>query len=79
VSHSAVFVTTFLAAAVEVIVMVIIVVASAPFAGGGRPSLAPQPRAARLPPLQDGELVAQDQDLCGLPRFLTLGQPQPRG
>jgi hypothetical protein len=42
VSHSAVFVTTFLAAAVEVIVMVIIVVASAPFAGGGRPSLAPQ-------------------------------------
>jgi hypothetical protein len=42
VSHSAVFVTTFLAAAVEVIEMVmIIVVASAPFAGGGRPSLAP--------------------------------------
>ena len=23
-------------------------------------------RAARLPPLQDGELVTQDQDLCGL-------------
>jgi hypothetical protein len=29
--------------------------------------------AARLPPLQDGELVAQDQDLCGLPCLLTLG------
>jgi hypothetical protein len=38
-----------------------------------------QPRAARLPPLQDGELMAQDQDLRGLPRILTLGQPQPRG
>ena len=38
-----------------------------------------QPRAARLPPLQDGELMAQDQDLRGLPRMLTLGQPQPRG
>ena len=25
-----------------------------------------QPRAARLPPLQDSELMAQDQDLCGL-------------
>ena len=36
-----------------------------------------QARAARLPPLQDGELVAQDQDLCGLPCFLTPGQPQP--
>jgi hypothetical protein len=24
-------------------------------------------------------LVAQDQDLGGLPRFLTPGQPQPRG
>ncbi len=36
-----------------------------------------QPRAARLPPLQDGELVAQDQDLCGLLCFLTPGQPQP--
>ena len=34
-------------------------------------------RAARLPPLQDGELVAQDQDLCGLPCFLTPGHPQP--
>jgi hypothetical protein len=33
----------------------------------------------RLPPLQDGELVAQDQDLRGLPRLLTPGQPQPRG
>jgi hypothetical protein len=30
-------------------------------------------RAARLPPLQDGELVAQDQDLCGLPCLLTPG------
>ena len=29
-----------------------------------------QVRAARLPPLQDGELVAQDQDLCGLPSLL---------
>jgi hypothetical protein len=38
-----------------------------------------QVRAARLPPLQDGELVAQDQDLSGLPCLLTLGQPQPRG
>ena len=33
-----------------------------------------QLRAARLPPLQDGELVAQDQDLCGLPRLLTPGR-----
>jgi hypothetical protein len=32
-----------------------------------------------LTPLQDGELVAQDQDLCGLPCLLTPGQPQPRG
>jgi hypothetical protein len=32
---------------------------------------------ARLPPLQDGELVAQEQDLGCLPRFLTPGQPQP--
>jgi hypothetical protein len=32
-----------------------------------------QVRAARLPPLQDGELAAQDQDLCGLPRLLTPG------
>ena len=37
-----------------------------------------QPRATWLPPLQDGQLVAQDQDLRGLPRLLTLGQPQPR-
>jgi hypothetical protein len=29
--------------------------------------------------LQDGELVAQDQDLSGLPRLLTTGQPQPPG
>jgi hypothetical protein len=35
--------------------------------------------AARLPPLQDGDLVAQDQDLGGLPCLLALGQPQPRG
>jgi hypothetical protein len=26
--------------------------------------------------LQDGELVAQDQNLCVLPRFLSPGQPQ---
>jgi hypothetical protein len=26
-----------------------------------------------------GELVAQDQDLGGLPPLLTPGQPQPRG
>ena len=36
-----------------------------------------QVRAARLLPLQDGELVAQDQDLGGLPCLLTLRQPQP--
>jgi hypothetical protein len=29
-------------------------------------------RVARLLPLQYGELVAQDQDLCDLPRLLTL-------
>jgi hypothetical protein len=28
--------------------------------------------------LQDGELVAQDQDLGGLPRILAPGQPQLR-
>ena len=38
-----------------------------------------QLRAARLPPLQDGELAAQDQDLCGLPCLLAPGQPQPPG
>ena len=27
----------------------------------------------RLPPSQDGELVAQDQDLGGLPRLLAPG------
>jgi hypothetical protein len=32
----------------------------------------------RLPPLQDGELVAQDQDLCGLPGFLTPGAAAKR-
>ena len=38
-----------------------------------------QARAARLPPLHDGELVAHDQDFSGLPRLLAPGQPQPRG
>jgi hypothetical protein len=38
-----------------------------------------QLRAARRLALQDHELVAQDQDLGGLPRILTPGQPQPRG
>jgi hypothetical protein len=38
-----------------------------------------QVRATRLPPPQDRELAAQDQDLGGLPRLLTPGQPQPRG
>jgi hypothetical protein len=33
--------------------------------------------ATWLLPLQDGELVAQDQDLCGLPRVLMPGQLQP--
>jgi hypothetical protein len=37
-----------------------------------------QVRATRLLPLQDSELVAQDQDLGSLPRLLTLGQAQPR-
>jgi hypothetical protein len=37
------------------------------------PGLPVQARAARLPPLQDGELVAQDQDLGGLPGFLMPG------
>jgi hypothetical protein len=32
-----------------------------------------QLRATRLPPLQDRELVAQDQDLGGLPRLLAPG------
>jgi hypothetical protein len=32
-----------------------------------------QLRAARLVALQDGELVAQQQDLCGLPRLRTHG------
>jgi len=36
-------------------------------------------RAARLPPLQDGEMVAQDQDFGGFPRLLARGQPQPCG
>ena len=38
-----------------------------------------QPRVARLPSLQYGELVAQEQDLCGLPSLLTPGEPQPGG
>ncbi len=38
-----------------------------------------QVRAARLPLLQDGELVAQDQDLGGLSCLLAPGQPQPGG
>jgi hypothetical protein len=38
-----------------------------------------QLRATRLPPLQDGDLVAQGQDLRSFPRLLTPGQPQPRG
>jgi hypothetical protein len=37
-----------------------------------------QLRAARLMALQDGELVAQDQDPGGLPRILAPGQPRPR-
>ena len=54
----------------------------APLLGGQRESQAGRPfeiRAARLPPLQDGELVAQDQDLGGFPRRLAPGEPQPRG
>jgi hypothetical protein len=38
-----------------------------------------QLRTAWLPPLQDGELVAQDQDLGGLPGVITPRQPQPGG
>ena len=38
-----------------------------------------QLRTARLPPLEYGELVAQDQDLRGRPPLLTPGQPQLRG
>jgi hypothetical protein len=38
-----------------------------------------QLRAARLLPLQDRKLVAQDQDLGGFPRLLASGQPQPCG
>jgi hypothetical protein len=43
-----------------------------------RPVRPVQGRAARLPTLQDGELVTQDQDLSGLPCLLMLRQPQPR-
>jgi hypothetical protein len=42
-----------------------------------RPVRPVQVRAARLPPLQDGELVAQEQDLGDLPCFLTPGHLQP--
>jgi hypothetical protein len=35
------------------------------------------PAAARLPPLQDGEVVAQDQDFGGFPRLLAPGRPHP--
>ena len=38
-----------------------------------------QLRAARLLALEDRDLVAQDQDLCRLPRLLTSGKLQPRG
>jgi hypothetical protein len=38
-----------------------------------------QVRAAWLPPLQDGELMTQDQDFRGLPGLLTPRQPQPGG
>jgi uncharacterized membrane protein len=43
VSHSSVFVTTFLAACVEVIEMVIIVVGVGSVRGGGRRGLVPAP------------------------------------
>ena len=51
-------------------------------AGQGRdrgPVRPVQLRSARLPPLQDRELMAQDQDFRGLPHLLTPRQPQPRG
>jgi hypothetical protein len=38
-----------------------------------------QLRPPRLPALQHADLVAQDQDLRGLPHLLTPRQPQPRG
>ena len=44
-------------------------------AGQGRYECTVRPvqvRAARMPPLQDGELVAQDQDLGRLPCLVTL-------
>jgi hypothetical protein len=37
-----------------------------------------QPRATWPPPLQDGDLMAQDQDLRSLPGLLTPGQAQVR-
>jgi len=49
-----------------------------PEQGRGQGPVGPvQIRVAGLPPLPDGELVAQDQDLGGLPGFLTPEQPQP--
>jgi len=44
-----------------------------------RPVRPVQLRAARLPLLQDRDLVTQDQDFGGLPRLLAPRQPQPRG
>jgi hypothetical protein len=38
---------------------------------GEYPIRSSQLRSAWLPPLQDGELVAQDQDLGGLPGLIT--------
>ena len=38
-----------------------------------------KPRTAGNTAMQDGELMAQDQDFRGLPRLLTLRQPQLRG
>jgi len=47
--------------------------------GGEQGTVCPvQPRATWPPSLQDGELMAKDQDLRGLPGILAPGQPQPR-
>src|SRR5450755_4016040 len=46
---------------------------------GGSHSSSSEAVQARMLSLQDRELVAQDQDLGGLPRLLTPGQPQPGG
>ena len=45
----------------------------------GRQECAVRPVQPRAAPLQDSELMAQDQDLCGLPSLLTPGGPQLRG